>query len=242
MEYDNSLEKALRVLELLNSSAAMRIRDLHDKTGISKPTLVRILATLQEMGFARRISRTAGYAVSSRVLSLSSGFHGVPRVVEIAAPTLDELTERNLWPYSLATLDLDAMVVRYSTIPKSPVAHKQSTIHRRLSLSGRAHGRAYIAFCSPKERELLFRQMSEQECAELQPHIPRIRRQGWAARHPSIDPQTNSFAAPIVTDGGRVVATIGLTYFRRSVGAAEQRVLIDTLKEAAFAISRAASA
>ena len=91
---ESSLEKGLRVLELLNDHVSVRVRDLHDWTGIPKPTLVRILKRLQELGFVRHISRSGGYSVASRVIALSSGFHGTPMIVEQAAPFLDDLTRR----------------------------------------------------------------------------------------------------------------------------------------------------
>ena len=43
-----------------------------------------------------------------------------------------------------AVLENNAMVVRYSTIPLSPLAMRHSTINVRLSLVSRAIGRAYL--------------------------------------------------------------------------------------------------
>lgn len=232
-QFDNALEKGLRILELLNDHVSVRVRDLHEWTGLPKPTIVRILNTLQSMGYVRRLSRAAGYSVSSRVIALSSGFHGVPRIVEHAAPHLDALTRRLLWPASLASLDFDAMVVRYSTIPMSPYSHRQSTIQRRLSLSLRAHGRAYLAFCPRAELESLLRPMPEDVVAHLRQQLPLFRRQGWATRHPAIDPQTNSIAVPLFGPDRRLQGTIGFTFFRRSLSHSEEKALAGELKAAA---------
>ena len=47
------------------------------------------------------------------------------------------------------------MVVRYSTIPLSPLALKHSTLNVRLSLVSRAIGRVYLAFCAPDVQDAI---------------------------------------------------------------------------------------
>lgn len=44
------LERGLRVFKTLQQSAALTLADLHDATGLPKPTLLRILATLEGAG------------------------------------------------------------------------------------------------------------------------------------------------------------------------------------------------
>lgn len=236
---ESSLEKGLRVLELLNDHVSVRVRDLHDWTGIPKPTLVRILKRLQELGFVRHISRSGGYSVASRVIALSSGFHGTPMIVEQAAPFLDDLTRRKLWPVALASLDFDAMIVRYSTIPISPYSHKQSTMQRRLSLSLRAHGRAYLAHCPQPERESLLRAMPEDIVEHLRMVLPVYHKQGWALRHPALEPQTGSVAVPLFGENEQVLGTIGFTYFQRAVNQQQERQLAHELQATARQIAAA---
>lgn len=236
---DTSLEKGLRVLELLNDHVTVRVRDLHALTGIPKPTLVRVLKSLVRMGFVTRLPGNAGYSVSSRVIALSSGFHGVPRLVEVAGGFLDALTRHHLWPTALASLDFDAMVVRYSTLPLSPYSHKQSTIQRRLSLAERAHGRAYLAFCPQAELEAQLGQMRPETVVQLRGCLPQFRQQGWAVRDPEVEPQTRTIAVPLIGGDGRLHGTIGFTFFRRAVDGAEERRLAGALQTAAQQIMAA---
>ncbi|WP_373356248.1 helix-turn-helix domain-containing protein [Pseudoroseicyclus sp. CXY001] len=236
MPYKNALEKGLHVLELVNDRVTVRVKELEELTGIPSPSLVRILRTLQDMGYVVQVSRNSGYRVASRVMALSSGFHGAPKIVAQAGPYLDDLTRRKLWPASLASLDLDAMVVRYSTIPISPYSHKQSTIERRLSLAKRAHGRAYLAFCTRIERRSLFSRMPEETVRGLEPMLALYKQRGWAVRDPSLEPQTNSIAVPLIDKDRRLQGTIGFTYFRKAVDAKEERVLAEELQQTAALI------
>jgi hypothetical protein len=64
---------------------------------------------------------------------------------------------QHLWPFSIATLEQNVMVVQYTAMELSPLGHVRTTLHRRLSLVGRAYGIAYLAFCSSIERHHLAR-------------------------------------------------------------------------------------
>lgn len=218
-----SVEKALQVLEHLNLRPISRVRDLAQATGLPRPTLVRMLQTLESMGYIRQVDRLSGYCVTDRVLSLSAGHHGLPAALERLAARADQLTRDFLWPASIATLDGDAMIVRYSTIPDSPLAHIHSTINRRLSLIRRAHGRAYLAHCLPEERSYLLDLI--ERLPSTAPDFDRnsielllgaIRENGFARRDPGVQPQTSTLAAPVWLEG-RLVATIGMTFFARAV-------------------------
>lgn len=232
-----SLEKGLMILELLNAHASLRVRDFHAALGLPKATVVRLLSTLEQFGLVRRLPERAGYCLTARVLSLSSGYHSIPQLLEIAAPPLAQFTRDHLWPTSLATLDFDAMVIRYSTIPSSPLSHKHSTLNVRLDLARRAHGRAYLAFVGEAERKMLMDFLPAEAQAYLERHLPRFRMQGWADRDPQLDPQTNSIAVPIVGDGGRVLATLGTTYFRKALTVEGQKKIADVLISTSRSIS-----
>lgn len=233
-----TVERTLLVLEELNRHDASRVSDLKLTTGIPAPSLVRILETLVHMGYVRQMSRMSGYCLTEKVHTLSAGFHGLPEVFEGARAAADEFTREMLWPVSIATLDVDAMVVRYSTIPASPLSHKQSTINRRLDMLTRAHGRAYLAFCPEEERlhiyELIVRsgqfagQVQELE-AEMEAVLARARRLGVARRDSQIERETTTIAVPVWV-GERLVATLGTTFFRTSVR--DQAAIVRRLREA----------
>ncbi len=215
-----SVERAIDVLLALNRNPVCSLDLLHRQTRIPKPTLVRLLETLQSKGLVTHAPQYGAYGLSSGVKTLSAGYHGEPRIVEASAAPADALTRKIKWPLALAVPDYDAVIVRYSTIPNSPLALLHSTINMRLSLVGRAMGRAYLAFCSREERRALLDilQLSPHEedaLAHDRPAIDRMVRQirddGYALREPGIRPISRTLAVPVF-EGRRVVATIGLTW------------------------------
>jgi IclR family transcriptional regulator, mhp operon transcriptional activator len=231
-----SVERALLLLEQLNQRPVTRVRDLATATHLSHSTVIRLVETLEAMGYVHKVDRGAGYCVTGKTAGLSAGNHGFPLVLDRLRARADWLTKTLLWPAAISTLDGDAMVVRYSTIPQSPLAHIHSTINHRLSLLRRAHGRAYLAFCPQEEREHLIQIIEtlpktppDFSRDELLDALEAIRISGFARRAASLSGQTNSIAVPYWWKG-RLVATLGLTYFTRSVPDPSQ--LVRALKQA----------
>ncbi|WP_299951170.1 DNA-binding transcriptional regulator [uncultured Ruegeria sp.] len=217
-----SVERTLSVLQAMNEGNLSRISDLQDKTGLPSATVVRIIETLVSLGYVQNHGRRIGYTLTEKVLELSSGFHGLPLILESAKSVLLDLTEAIRWPAAMATLDNVSMVVRLSTIPESPLAHTHSTLQKRLELLVRAHGRAYLAHCPDEERHSLYRKLIEQEVTQLdlpeldarmRPILSHVRHLGYAERDHEIDPQTTTVAMPVFFSG-RLSATIGVTFFR----------------------------
>jgi IclR family mhp operon transcriptional activator len=239
------VQRTLSVLECANRLDLITVRGISRQCDIPPSSVVRILETLCAEGYLTHISRRGGYALTSKVKLLSAGYHSKALVVEIVKPIVDGLTKEYLWPFAVATLDHDAMVVQYSSIPLSPLAHVRSTLHKRGSLISRAHGLAYMAFCSSRERSLLLRLALERKFFEDQivssnyewrVALRRTRKRGYATRLAKADPFTNSLAVPIILEPDHVVATLGVTYFRKVVNRAKIALIANALKrEAALA-------
>jgi IclR family mhp operon transcriptional activator len=230
-----SVQRALALLAELNRQRATSVGELHQRTGLPKPTIVRLLETLIAEGFVASDSRVRGYQVTSKVAALSSGFHGAPMVIEAARPWAIDLSRRLKWPLAVAMLQEHAVYVRFSTIPDSPVSPFHATINMRLSLISRALGRAYLAWCPREERQLLVRMLSASGDAEDRPDnlaravrqlVRATRSRGFAERDPNVEPKNSGTIAVPVMAGNLVLATLGLTYFRSAV---RRSTVIDTL-------------
>lgn len=225
-----AVTKALAVLAAVNRSGFATVSELHAKTGIPKPTVVRILQTLIATGYVAQDKKTRGYHVTAAIEELSAGYHGAPMVVDVARPFADQLTKKVLWPCAVCTLDLDAVVVNYSTIPDSPVSPFHASLGRRLSLGGRALGRAFVCFCPQAEQRILRNVMRASEDPEnngmddatFDRMVVRARDDGFVERSPLLEPRTSGTIAVPLKLGERVLATFGVTYFtsalRRGTG------------------------
>jgi IclR family mhp operon transcriptional activator len=237
-----SVVRAIELLQALNRQPVSTIEWLHGQTRIPKPTIVRLLQTLEGLGLVRHAPQHGAYFLASGVRSLSAGYHSEPMVVEASAPVLDALTVRIKWPAAVAVLEDNAMVVRYSTIPLSPLALKHSTLNVRLSLVSRAIGRAYLAFCTPDVQDAILLALAQSQYPEdaaasdtaaMRRVLDDVRAAGYALRDPGIWPASNTLAVPVHGEGG-VMASIGVTFFSSALtpAAAVERFLPD-MQEAA---------
>ena len=221
-----SVRRAIQLLHELNRQRVSSVRHLHHATGLPKPTIVRLLDTLIALGYVVNDRRQGGYQVTSLVRSLSAGYHGDPLVIEASRPWAIAFTRKFQWPVAIAVLDRDAVVVRFSTIPDSPVSPFHATVNKRLQLLSRALGRAYIAFCPPAERSLLLDMLASSDDREDEPARDRdaalsllaaIKRAGFAERSAAVEPKSSSTLAVPVVLGRQVLATVGVTYFTSAI-------------------------
>lgn len=215
-----SVERAIDLLQALNRRPLSTLHDLHCETGLPKPSIVRLLRTLEAKGLAAQSSSYGAYQLLGRVKSLSSGFHHEPLIVEVAEEIMIDFTRREGWPLSLALFDLNAMVVRACTIRYTALSLEHASLNRRLSLVTRALGRAYLAHSAPNEQAILLEILMhskdpEDEGAQnremMAGMIDEIRVRGYSTRDPLINPRSATIAVP-VRDNGRVVASLGFTW------------------------------
>jgi len=215
-----SVERAIDVLQALNRRPLSTLHDLHRETGLPKPSIVRLLRTLEGKGLAAQSSRYGTYQLLGRVKTLSSGFHHEPLIIEVAEEIMIDFTKAEGWPLALALFDLNAMVVRASTIPYTSLSFFHSSLNMRLSMVSRALGRAYLAHSEPNEQKILLEILKHSKDPEdaaahddaaMARMIAQVRERGYATRDPMIEPRSSTIAVP-VRENGRVVACLGLTW------------------------------
>lgn len=243
----HAVQRALSLLCALNKRGVSSVDFLHKETGLPKATVVRLLETLIADGYVTKDRKQGGYLVTSLVQSLSCGFHAEPLVVQAGRPWAGALTRRFQWPISIALLAETDVVVRYSTVSDSPVSPAHATINMRLSLLDRAMGLTYLAFCPDSERDILLHMLEAKRGEELrsmggrkllQDRLTLIRSDGYAIRAKQVEPLGSGTVAVPILNEGRVLATMGMGYFRSAV--TQQRIAaeyVPLLQESAARIA-----
>lgn len=151
-----ALARGLTVLRSIAAAdAPLSNRELTELTGIPKPTVSRITATLVSAGFLFRLPDSERFVLTSSVLELSNGFLRNFDIRSRARPFLIELAERTALSVHLAVRDRLDMVVIDAIRPRSAVLVSRLEIGSRMNLSRTAIGRAYLAALAEPEREKL---------------------------------------------------------------------------------------
>ena len=212
-----SLMKALGLLERIAEEGVAELGLLSVRTGLPKTTVARLVKTLVSSGYVRQAAPRGGYYLTSKFYSLTAALETLPALMDVGAEVAEALTRTVLWPASIATRAGVEMIVRYSSIPSSPYAHARSTIGKRLPIHTSAHGKAWLA-AAPELQVQTIRDRLRGGSIEPPTRISLgiIRDQGYATRSFGRDPSTNTIAAPIIADG-ELVATLGVTFFPKSL-------------------------
>jgi IclR family transcriptional regulator, positive regulator for flagellar biogenesis len=151
-----ALARGLTVLRSIAAAdAPLSNRELTELTGIPKPTVSRITATLVGAGFLFRLPDSERFVLTSSVLELSNGFLRNFDIRARARPFLIDLAERTSLSVHLAVRDRLDMVVIDAIRPRSAVLVSRLEIGSRMNLSRTAVGRAYLAALAEPERDKL---------------------------------------------------------------------------------------
>ena len=243
-----SATRVLTLLEVLNRLRCANVAELQAETGLPKPTLARLLHTLVSEGYLRKLSRTAGYALTERVLRLSEGYQQSDLLVALARRPLEAFTARYKWLTNLQTYDRGAMRGLFATTELSPLASDPPAINRRSPMLTTAHGQTYLALCPEAECEMILAMLRASKNAANAPARDRayvdrvladVRRQGYALRPATPRDRVIGFAVPVLSERG-VAATVGMRYFGSAMPPAEAvRRYLEPLREIAAEIAAA---
>ena len=241
-----AFKRGLDVLHEVNRSGGIRAGDVARQLDLPRPTVYRLLETLEELGYIARSASDDRFRVTRRASSLGDGYDPGVVICQAAAPYLAELSKKLVWPVDLSTYENAAMVVQETTHRRSPLSIDRGMIGKRLPMLRTSAGRAYLAACSPRERDVIVNHLRRVDEVEDRPFLEKGRlarmiaetaERGFAIRNEGeYNPKTSSIAVPIVREDV-VFGCISIIWIRSAV-AIEEAVAnyVTPLREAVAAI------
>ncbi|HBP28101.1 MAG: helix-turn-helix domain-containing protein [Advenella sp.] len=224
MATQQSMLLVVRTLELLramNRQPASTLVSLQQETGMPKTTIHRLLATLKNEGYVRSDVVRGIYSLTEKVRLLSEGFSEHETIVEQAIPILLRTTRETGLPFAIGIAEHSHMVVRYSSMPYSPIGPMHTTVGNTHSMLDSALGQVYLAFCNDEERERLIAwhetgELSENEWRSvergLRAQLALVKSQKYALRLPNKQHQNATLAVPVLHER-RILAVLSVTTF-----------------------------
>lgn len=255
-----ALARGLEVFRVLQDRPAYSLDELHQVTRLAKPTLLRILKTLEEAGLAHRALGDGRYRVGARVRFMGRDVGPHHAVAEQAGPVLDALCRQVLWPSDIGVYKNGAMEILETNRQQTPFLVNRARMGYRVHVLLSALGRAYLAFCPTEERDTILARLSKsgdpydsqaRDRAAVLASLERVRERGYATRAPGYGywgPSRNSaeaIAVPVRL-GEKVFACINLSWVAGAVPLDEMvgkylGVLTEAADEIAHRIERATS-
>ncbi|WP_430789586.1 IclR family transcriptional regulator domain-containing protein [Actinoplanes sp. G11-F43] len=214
------IEALARGLDVLRSfrpgTPSMTLSEIAGQTGLARPTVRRILITLESLGYVRGAGR--GYALTPRVLDLGMAYVNALSMWDVARPHMEKLVARTNESTSMAQLDgSDIVYVARVAVPK--IVTLAVTIGTRFPAAATSMGKILLAALPPGAVTGVLAEPSRSGItprnlpapAELESMLREIRAKGWALADQDLAPGVRSVATGVRDGEGRVVAAINVT-------------------------------
>jgi len=208
--------RSFTILEALSRRPHGTIAALAEETDLPRPTVVRLLRTLTELGYATQVSRATGYRLTDKVLGLAQGIRFVDHLVDVAAPHMSRFTKKYGWPLYLGTISDRAITIRHSTAAESPMSFERSALQKKSPILSSALGRAWLAFSAPDERRAVLDHLGVKSDAKLAATFARIRRDGYSF---TALPRTGRLQGigVAIRKGERVMGSLSMRFIRSAM-------------------------
>lgn len=214
------IEALARGLDVLRSfrpgRPSMPLSEIAALTGLARPTVRRILITLEELGYVRAAER--GYALTPRVLELGMAYVNALNMWDVARPHMEKLVSQTNESTSMAQLDGgDIVYVARVAVPK--IVTLAVTIGTRFPAPATSMGKVLLAALPPAALPPVLAEPSrsgvtprwQPSAGELEAALREVRAKGWALADQELAPGIRSIATGVRDGDGQVVAAINVT-------------------------------
>jgi IclR family pca regulon transcriptional regulator len=231
-DFVQAIERGLSViLAFADHHPLLSLTEVAQATGLSRPTVRRILLTLRELGYVRMEGRMFG--LTPRILAVGYAYLSSLSLTEIAQPHMEWVIDQTRESCSLSTLD-GTDVVYVSRVQTHRVASLTLATGTRLPAYATAMGRVLLADLPTTQLERYlatvdFRPLTPRtvgSARELRRRLDEVRRQGWAFVDQELEDGLRALSAPVRAANGQVIAALSMSYGTgRPQREAEQRFL-----------------
>ena len=213
------VEALARGLEVIRSfdriHAKQTITQISERTLLARPTVLRLLITLEELGYVRELDNK--YSLTPKVVDLGMAYISALGLYGAAKPHMENLSKEVDQSVSIAELDgSDIVYTGRVEVPK--IVSVGVTVGARLPSASTALGRVLLADLSQAELEevlntptlSMFYPRTNFTVDQLCPRLEKVRNNGWAESDEDLQYGVHAIAAPIRGEHGAVVAAVGI--------------------------------
>jgi IclR family transcriptional regulator, pca regulon regulatory protein len=207
----------------------MSLANVADASQLPRPTALRILKTLEQLGYVRQAGGSAGgrpsgsghsgggYELTPRVLDLGMSYVLSRGLWEVARPHMEALVAQTRESTSIAQLDgSDIVYVARVAVPK--IVTLAVTIGTRFPAMQTSLGKVLLAALPLAEAERVLAEPSrsgittrwQPDAAERAAALREVRARGWALTDEQLAPGIRSVAVPLRDGEGRVIAALNV--------------------------------
>lgn len=215
---DGTVGKALDVLDSVAAfGRPVKFSDLLDQSPHPKATLYRLLQTLTNQGMLTHDPDTGSYTLGLRLVKLAHSAWKQATLATVARPYVDVLAAKVGETIHLAQMESGQVLF----VDKQKMSDRFETLAQTgLVAPGYCTGvgKAILAFMTPERRERALKQQhflkytpaTHTSAETLLAELDQVRAEGVAFDREEHEVGIISIAAPIMTNGGRVIGAISI--------------------------------
>lgn len=214
VDQSGALSRGLMLLRVIaHASSPLSNRALTDATGIPKPTVSRLTATLVAHGYLRRLADSERFTLGPGLMDLNAAYLRNFDLRDHARPHLALLADLCGCSVHICVEDGLDMLVIDTFRPHAAALLSHVDVGSRMTIATSAAGRAYLATLSTAERERTLARIREASPGSWATLLRRIEasnadyaRDGYAASFVEWNPHINAIAVGLRTPRREVYA------------------------------------
>jgi len=232
-QFATTLARGLEVLRCFTPLEPMLgNKEISVRTGLPKPTVSRLTYTLTKLGYLRHNMRLGKYQLGSAVLSIGYPLLASMSVRQVARPFMKELADYSGGSVSMGIRDRLNMVYVESSRNGNTLTMLPD-IGTAVPIAQAAIGRAFLAACTPAEREAVLNHIKVKEPElhrKFRPAIDKsledIRSRGFCVSIGELRREVSAVAVPMrrTVDGEIIAFNCGVPSFALKKGQLEDDI------------------
>jgi len=232
-QFATTLARGLEVLRSFTPLEPMLgNKEISVRTGLPKPTVSRLTYTLTKLGYLRHNMRLGKYQLGSAVLSIGYPLLASMSVRQVARPFMKELADYCNGSVSMGVRDRLNMVYVESCRSGNALTTLPD-IGTSVPIAQATIGRAFLAACTPAEREAVLNQMKVKEPenyrkyrASIDKGLEDIRTRGFCASLGELRREVYAVGVPMrrTVDGEIAAYNCGVPAFTLKKGQLEEDI------------------
>lgn len=209
-----ALARGLQILRAFDSGDDyLGNAELARRTGIPRPTISRLTATLTALGYLRYSDRVEKYQLGPGVLALGFRYLASMNIRDIARPFMQKLADDTDCMVALGTEDGEYMTYIETCEGSGPLIVRME-VGSRIPVPTSAIGRAYVAGLPQARRERYLAQLRRHTDPADWPRIEAMlkagceqyRENGYCVSLGEWEPDVHGVAVPLILPDGEALA------------------------------------
>jgi DNA-binding IclR family transcriptional regulator len=240
-----ALERGLDILEAFTLDAPeLSLAQIADRTGLPKPTALRLLSVLAQRGYVEWIGETERYRLGVRTFEAGSVYLQSTSIELEAEPIMRKLADTTGQTANLGVLDRHQVVHTLVVAPDRPVRY-WATVGKREDSHVSGLGKVLLSGLSDDSLNELFATYSFTKLTEhtiispeaMSTELAEIRQRGYGIDNQESNYGVRCVAAPIRDARGRIIAAVSISGVISEFGDSELPRLAEETIKAANAVS-----